>query len=75
MSAVREVLALWLNVVSGRLPRNSPISLPGLTTAGTVLDAIHEVEGTICNSSSSRSDLAHAEDLAAALNAGEGTGP
>jgi hypothetical protein len=72
VSAVREVLALWLNVVSGRLPRSSHISLPQLATARTVLEAIHQVEATICNPSASRSDLADARDIADALNSGEG---
>lgn len=74
MSAVREILALWLNVVSGRLPRSAAVSLPELTTAGSVEDAIHELERTLCGPAS-RSELAHAEDLARALNSGEGTGP
>jgi hypothetical protein len=37
-------------------------------------DAIHELERTLCGPAS-RSELAHAEDLARALNSGEGTGP
>jgi hypothetical protein len=74
VSAVREVLALWLNVVSGRLPRSSQINLPQLTTGSSVRDAIHEVEGIICNPSAGRSELAHAEEIASALNSGEGTG-
>ena len=67
-AAARELLAVWLNVVSGRLPSSSPVNLPGLTTATTVSGAIHEIEGILCNPSASSADLKAAEELARALN-------
>jgi hypothetical protein len=68
--AVRQLQALWLNVVSDRLPLGTPIDLPALTGAMTVGEAIDEVERAICDPHSSRSDLELAKEIAEALNIG-----
>ena len=68
--ALRELLALWLNVVTGRLLASTSIDFPDLTEATTVSDAIAEVEAAICDSDASRAELETAKDLAGALNEG-----
>ena len=64
----RQLLALQLNVASGRLPSDTPINLPALTSATTVGDAIAEIETTLCDSGAAQSDLETAKDIAEALN-------
>ena len=71
--ALRELLALWLNVVTGRLPTTTSIDQAALTEATTVAEAIAEVEATVCDPAAKRVDLETAKDLAEALNEGAGT--
>ena len=66
--AQRQLLALWLNVVSDRLSLNTPIDLGALTSATIVAEAITEVESVVCNGNASRADLETAKDIAEALN-------
>jgi hypothetical protein len=66
--AARELLSVWLNLASGRLTNGRPINLIGLTTSATVGTAVVEVERTVCNTGSTRQDLAHAKDIAEALS-------
>lgn len=66
--AEQQLLALWLNVVSGFVDEGVPIDLP-LTAATTVGNAVTDAEGTLRNSSV-RSDLERAKSLCDALNNG-----
>jgi len=68
--AERQGLALWLNIVSGRLPASTPVDLAPLTNATTVGQAVMEVDATLCNSSANKTELAKAKDIAEALNLG-----
>ncbi|MCK5560125.1 MAG: hypothetical protein KAJ51_06010 [Thermoplasmata archaeon] len=70
--AEQQLLALWLNVVSGKLGLNTPINLTNLTNATTVGAAITEIEQIILNSSSNRSELERAKDIADSINNGIG---
>ncbi len=72
--AKQQLLALWLNVVSGKLGLNTLLNLTALTTAVTVGAAIIEIEQIILNSSSNRSELERAKDIADKINNGFGTG-
>lgn len=69
--ALRALLALWLNVVTGRLTLTTPIDLPDLTEAATLADAVAGIEATVCDPQAKRSELEEAKDLAEALNSGE----
>jgi hypothetical protein len=67
---IREFLAVWLNLISGRLTMGRPIDLAGLTSATTVGAAVAEIEAAVCNPVAPRQDLSHAKDIAEALNSG-----
>jgi hypothetical protein len=64
------LLDLWLNLASGRQTRGRPISLPGLTSATTVTEALSELEMTVCQHLVTRAELANAVNIADALNNG-----
>lgn len=66
----RQGLALWLNIISGRLPASTPVDLAPLTTAMTVGEAVLEVDATICNPSASKTELENSKDIAETLNLG-----
>lgn len=66
--AEQQLMALWLNVVSGFVDLRVPIDLP-MTATTTVGDAIEDAENTL-RTSSVRSDLERAKDVCDALNNG-----
>jgi hypothetical protein len=66
--AEMSLLGLWLNVVTGRVSLGSSVDLTGLTTAGTVGEAIDEVERTVCDPGASRGELGTAKEIAEAIN-------
>lgn len=66
--ARQQLLALWLNVVSGLVDMEVPIHLK-MTSAATVGQAIAEVE-SILLTPSGRADLERAKDICDALNNG-----
>ena len=70
--AEQQLMALWLNVVSGKVSDYKEISLPGLTTAATVGEAIAEIESTLLDPNALRAELERAKDIADALNNGRG---
>jgi predicted GH43/DUF377 family glycosyl hydrolase len=72
--AKQQLLALWLNVVSGKLGLGTPLNLTNLTNASNVGAAITEIEQIILNSSSSRSELERVKDIADKINNGGGIG-
>jgi hypothetical protein len=70
--AKQQLLALWLNVVSGKITNKTPLNLTNLTTAPTVDLAIKEIESIILNLSSNRSELERVKDIADSINNGIG---
>jgi hypothetical protein len=66
--AERQVLALWLNIVSDRIHASTEIDLPDLTDALTVGEAIEDLETTLCDPLARRSDLGTVKDIAEAIN-------
>ena len=67
--ARQQLLALWLNVVSGFVDLDAPIHLPRLTSATTVGGAILEVEDLILNHID-RQSFERAKDICDSLNNG-----
>jgi PKD repeat protein len=61
-----QLIALWLNVESGKLYTGTPVFL-SITSSETVADAIAEIE-TIIMTSSELSELERAKDIADNLN-------
>jgi len=62
-----QLMAIWLNVVSGKLYIDSPLDLPSLTTATTVREAIDEIESVIL-SGDDVSELERVKDIADSIN-------
>jgi hypothetical protein len=71
--AKRQLMALWLNLASGKLLSMTPIDMPSLTSAETLLEAIQEIEDVIMNSTD-RNDLERVKDIADNANNGVGIG-
>jgi len=67
--AKRQLLALWLNVVSGFVDMDAPIHLPRLTSATTVGGAIVDAEDLILNHVDKPS-LERAKNICDSLNNG-----
>jgi hypothetical protein len=70
--AKQQLLALWLNVVSGKLGRGTLLNLTNLTTASTVGAAITEIEQIILNTSTTYTEMERAKDIADSINNGLG---
>ena len=66
--ARRSLLALWLNLMTGRVTDGRPIDLPALTQAANVAEALAEIQATICDSRASRGALGVAKEIAEAIN-------
>jgi len=73
IKAESHALALWLNLAGQRLRMETPARLDALPSATIVADAIAVIEGTLCDSHASRSELELAMNLAEAmtLNGGD----
>lgn len=69
--AKRQLMGVWLNVVSGKLHPQSEIQMPNLTASKTVMEAILEIENVILTSSN-RSELERVKDIADSMNNGIG---
>lgn len=67
LKASIQLLATWLNVVSGRQPLATAIDLGDLTDAGTVGEAIDEAEAAICDPEARKNELANAKNIAESL--------
>ena len=65
--ALSQLLAVWLNVVSGRQSLDTVIDLGDLTDAESVGEAIDEVESVICDAEATRGELGNAKDIAEAI--------
>jgi len=70
--AKQQLMALWLNVASGKVSESVAISLPGLTDAGSVGQAILEIEMILLNPASTRADWERAKTIADQINNGRG---
>jgi hypothetical protein len=66
--AKRSLLALWLNIMTGRVTDGRPVDLPALTQAAHVAEALAEIQATICDPRASRGALGAAKDIAEAIN-------
>ena len=71
--AKRQLMALWLNLASGKLLPITPIDMPSLTSSETLLEAIQEIEDVILHSTD-RNDLERVKDIADNANNGVGIG-
>ena len=71
--AKRQLMGVWLNLVSGKLAPSTPIDMPSLTSSGTVWEAVQEIEDVILNSQD-RSELERVKDIADNINNGRGIG-
>jgi PKD repeat protein len=69
--AKRQLMGVWLNVVSGKLYPQSEIQMPSLTASKTLMEAILEIEDVILTSSD-RSELERVKDIADNINNGRG---
>jgi hypothetical protein len=69
--AKRQLMGVWLNVVSGKLHPQSEIRMPNLTASKTVMEAILEIENVILTSSN-RTELERVKDIADNMNNGIG---
>lgn len=72
--AVRQLLALRLNVATGKIAEARWISLP-YATSTTVGGALAEIEGVLTNALASETEQERAKDIADALNNGCGYNP
>lgn len=69
--ARRQLLGVWLNIVSGKLSRVTEVSMPNVTSSSTVWEAIQEME-TVILAHSDRADLERVKDIADSINNGIG---
>jgi outer membrane protein assembly factor BamB/PKD repeat protein len=69
--AERQLMGVWLNVVSGKLHPTTELYMPNLTVSKTVWDAILEIEDVILNSEN-RTELERVKDIADNINNGIG---
>lgn len=69
--ALQQLMALWLNIVSGYVDPAAGIDLGNLTSAGTVAEAVAEIEYILLNSHD-KGELERAKDIADKLNNGIG---
>ncbi|UCD91630.1 MAG: PQQ-binding-like beta-propeller repeat protein, partial [Methanobacteriota archaeon] len=69
--AKRQLMGVWLNLVSGKLAPSTPIDMPSLTSSGTVWEAVLEIEDVILNSQD-RYELERVKNIADNINNGIG---
>ena len=68
--AARELLAVWLNLASGRLTKGRPVELQGLSNATSVGVAVVEIEAAICDPNATKQQLQRVRDIGVLLNGG-----
>jgi hypothetical protein len=71
--AKRQLMGVWLNLVSGKLHPGTGIDMPILTSSQTLSEAIREIENVILNSTD-RSELERVKNIADNANNGRGIG-
>jgi hypothetical protein len=69
--AIRQLMGVWLNIVSGKLQPDSEIWMPNLTSSNTIWEAVQEIEYAILYSSD-REELERVKDIADNMNNGIG---
>jgi hypothetical protein len=69
--AKRQLMAVWLNVVSGKLDPLTTVNLPSLTNSTTVMQAILEMENILLTTTD-RDEQERAKDIADNINNGIG---
>ena len=67
--ARRQLMALWLNIVSGKLHLSTELYMPTLTSSPTLESAIQEIEEAILTSTD-REELERVKDVADTVNNG-----
>jgi hypothetical protein len=69
--AKRQLMGLWLNIVSGKLHPSTEMRMPSLTSSETLDLAVIEIEDVIL-ASSDREELERVKDIADTTNDGHG---
>lgn len=69
--AERQLMGVWLNIVSGKLHPATELYMPNLTTSNTVWEAILEIEDVILNSEN-RTEMERVKNIADNINNGIG---
>ena len=69
--AKRQLMGVWLNVVSGKLHPATEVYMPNLTASANLWDVILEIEDVILNSEN-RTELERVKDIADNINNGIG---
>ncbi len=69
--AKRQLMGVWLNIVSGKLQPDSEIYMPNLTSSNTIWEAVQEIEYAILYSSD-REELERVKNIADNMNNGIG---
>ena len=64
-----QLMALWLNIASGKLHISTELYMPTLTSSPTLEEAIQEIEGAI-STSVDREELERVKDIADTVNNG-----
>lgn len=72
--AARQLVALWFNLLSGKIEAGQGIDLT-YSASATVGDGIREIEAALTNPASSESELERVKDIADALNNSCGYAP
>ncbi|MHA1961657.1 MAG: PKD domain-containing protein [Candidatus Thorarchaeota archaeon] len=67
----RQLMGVWLNLVSGKLSQEAELNMPNLTSTSTVWDAIMEVENLIL-SHAERDELERGKNITDNINNGIG---
>lgn len=65
--AMQQLMALWLNLVSGKLQNDSFINLPELTENNTLADIIEEIEHIVLNIHD-KEEMERTKDIADSIN-------
>lgn len=69
--AKRQLMGVWLNIVSNKLHPMSEINIPNLTFSKTAWEAVQEIEYSITHSTN-RTELERVKDIADNINNGRG---
>ncbi len=69
--ARRQLMGVWLNIVSGKLSQVTEVNMPNVTSSSTVWEAIQEMEDAIL-AHSDRAELERVKDVADNINNGIG---
>lgn len=65
--AMQQLMALWLNLISGKLQNDSFVNLPELTENNTLVNIIEEIEHIVLNIHD-KEEMERAKDIADSIN-------